>query len=88
MTKVTRSDDAAADALFDRVCRPLMSSVFENQQPKRLTSEAAAVKEALCQLGEIPCPAARAPAFPVDDDVRAEIRDALDSAGLLRRTAA
>lgn len=85
---VSRGEDDAADALFDRVCRPLMSSVFENQQPKRLTSEAAAVKEALFQLGEIPHPGARAPAFPVNDEVRREIREALESAGLLHRSAA
>lgn len=85
---VSRGEDEDANALFDRVCRPLMSSVFENQQPKRLTSEAAAVKEALFQLGEIPHSAARAPAFPVDDEVKLEIRVALEGAGLLQRRAA
>lgn len=85
---VTRNEIEEANALFDRVCRPLMSSVFENQQPKRLTSEAAAVKEALLQMGEIPNGAARSPAIAVDDEVRREIREALDFAGLVQRSAA
>lgn len=85
---VVRNEVEEADALFDRICRPLMSSVFENQQPKRLTSEAAAVKEALLQMGDIPNGAARSPAVPVDDEVRREIREALEFAGLLQNTTA
>lgn len=76
-------DKAAAEAVFDQVCRPLMASVFENQQPKRLTSEAAATKEALAQLGQIPSSRVRPPAVNVDDVVRAEIRESLFAAGLL-----
>jgi 4-hydroxy-tetrahydrodipicolinate synthase len=73
----------AAGALFDTVCRPLMAAVFENQMPKRLTSEAAATKEALAQMGEIPSSRVRPPAVPVNEEVRAEIRSALIAAELI-----
>src|SRR5262249_6168657 len=69
---VEKRDFAGADALFTRVCLPLMASIFENQQPKRLTSEAAATKQALVLLGRIPAAHARRPAVPADAAVRAE----------------
>lgn len=80
---VRAGDTAQAHALFDKVCRPLMSSVFENQQPKRMTHEAAAVKEALVQLGQIPSSRVRPPALGVDDAARREICEALVAAELL-----
>jgi 4-hydroxy-tetrahydrodipicolinate synthase len=85
---VKSGDLAKADALFERVCKPLMASIFENQQPKRLTSEAAATKEALVQLGCIPSATVRMPAIAADDEVKAEIREALHAAGLLALAAA
>ncbi len=88
LDKVERGDRAGAHALFDKACRPLMSSVFENQQPVRRTSEVAATKEALVQLGEISSSRVRPPAIGVSPEVRAEIRAALASAELLPATAA
>ncbi len=79
---VARGDAKDAEALFDRVCRPLMRSLFEDQRPVRLTSEAAAMKEALFQLGEIASSAVRAPAIVPDEAVRHEIRESLQNAGL------
>src|SRR5208283_4679952 len=60
------------------------STVFENQQPKRLVAESAASKEALVQLGRIPSARVRPLAMDVDDAVRAEIRKSLITAGLLK----
>lgn len=76
-------DVAATDAIFDKICRPLMASVFENQKPTRATHETACVKEALVQLGEIPSARIRPPAVPVTDAIAREIHEALISAGLL-----
>lgn len=78
----------AADRLYDRVCRPLMASVFENQQPKRLSSEIAATKEALAMLGRIPNALVRPFALGADNAARAEIHAALLGAGLLPSAAA
>lgn len=72
-----------ADAIFDKVCRPLMAAVFENQLPKRAPHETACVKEALMQLGEIPSARIRPPAVPVNSRVAQEIREALMAAELL-----
>lgn len=80
---VKAGDKRRAHALFDKVCRPLMASVFENQQPKRLTNEAAAVKEALVQLGALPSSRVREPAVGADEATRREIRESLLAAGLL-----
>jgi 4-hydroxy-tetrahydrodipicolinate synthase len=81
---VATGDFVSAGALFDRVCKPLMASIFENQQPKKLTSEAAATKEALVQLGQIPSAKVRFPAISPDEETKAEIRLAISEAGLLR----
>lgn len=78
---------AAADAVFDKVCRPLMAAVFENQLPKRAPHETACTKEALLQLGEIPSARIRPPAVPVNEAVSREIRAALIAAELLPRVA-
>jgi 4-hydroxy-tetrahydrodipicolinate synthase len=80
---VKEDDHGAADALYDKVCRPLMASVFENQQPTRLVAESAATKEALVQLGRIPCARVRPLAVDVDEPTRSLIRTSLISAGLL-----
>lgn len=74
---------AQARSLFEKVCMPIMESVFENQMPKRLTSEAAATKEALVQLGQIPSSRARLPAVNVSPEVAQEIKISLVKAGLL-----
>lgn len=79
----SRGDAKTASAIFEKVCKPLMASVFENQQPKRLTHEAAAVKEALVQLGQLPSSRVRPPAIDVDDAVRGEIRASLIAAELI-----
>ena len=83
----SQGDHAAADALYDKVCKPLMASVFENQQPKRLVAEAAASKEALVQLGRIPSARVRPLAMDVDDATRSVIRASLVAAGLVKAMA-
>jgi 4-hydroxy-tetrahydrodipicolinate synthase len=84
LLRYTEAGDAKkATALFDKVCRPLMASIFENQQPVRLTNEAAAMKEALVHLGQIPHSRVRPPAVGVDKVVSAEIKTSLVDAGLL-----
>jgi 4-hydroxy-tetrahydrodipicolinate synthase len=85
---VREGDQDAADRLYDRVCLPLMASVFENQQPNRLSSEIAATKEALVMLGRIPNALVRPFALGVDDAARSEIHAALLGAGLLHSAAA
>lgn len=82
LQRVERGDRPGARVLFDKVCRPLMRSVFEDQQPVRRTSEVAATKEALVQLGEIESSRVRAPAIGVTPEVVEEIRAALEFAGL------
>jgi len=77
-------DRQAASAVFEKACKPLMASVFENQQPKRLTNEAAATKEALVLLGQIPSSRVRPPAVDVDAAVTAEILQSLRDAELLK----
>jgi 4-hydroxy-tetrahydrodipicolinate synthase len=76
-------DVARTDAIFDKICRPLMASVFENQKPTRATHETACVKEALVQLGEIPSARIRPPAVPVTESIAKEIREALIASELL-----
>lgn len=81
---VKEGDSAAADALYDKICKPLMASVFENQQPRRLVAESAATKEALVQLGRIPCSRVRPLAMDVDEATRSVIRTSLVAAGLVK----
>jgi 4-hydroxy-tetrahydrodipicolinate synthase len=81
---VSNDDRDAADALYEKVCKPLMASVFENQQPRRLVAESAASKEALVQLGRIPSARVRPLAMDVDDATRAVIRASLERAGLVK----
>lgn len=76
-------DVAKTDAIFDKICRPLMASVFENQKPTRATHETACVKEALVQLGEIPSARIRPPAVPVTEAISKEIHAALIASELL-----
>lgn len=79
---VDSSDEAEAAELYERVCKPLMASVFENQQPTRLTHEAAATKEALVQMGKIPSSRVRPPAAGVNEEACEAISQALATAGL------
>ena len=81
---VSAGDRGSADALYDKICKPLMASVFENQQPKRLVAESAASKEALVQLGRIPSARVRPPAMDVDEATRSTIRASLVAAGLAK----
>jgi 4-hydroxy-tetrahydrodipicolinate synthase len=80
---VENKHEAQARSLFEKVCMPIMESVFENQMPTRLTSEAAATKEALVQLGQLPSSRARLPAVNVSPDVAHEIKVSLINAGLI-----
>lgn len=83
---VNKGDHGTADALYEKICKPLMASVFENQQPTRLVAESAATKEALVQLGRIPSARVRPPAMDVDEATRGGIRAALTKAGLVGAT--
>ena len=80
---IRQNEIKRANELFDKVCRPLMASVFENQQPKRPTSEAASVKEALRQMGQLQNSLVRPPAVNVDDEVIREIQESLKASGLI-----
>jgi 4-hydroxy-tetrahydrodipicolinate synthase len=79
-------DRERARKVFAR-CAPIMARVWENHLPTRISSEVAATKEALVQLGQLPSSRVRAPAVDVSDAVRAEIRLGLVEAGLLRDSA-
>ncbi len=84
---VNEGDRRAADALYNKVCKPLMASVFENQKPTRLVAESAATKEALVQLGRIPSARVRPLALDVDEATRSTIRTSLIAAGLVKAVA-
>jgi 4-hydroxy-tetrahydrodipicolinate synthase len=84
---VQKDDRRAADALYDKICKPLMASVFENQKPTRLVAESAATKEALVQLGKIPSARVRPLAMDVDAATRSMIRASLIAAGLVKAIA-
>jgi 4-hydroxy-tetrahydrodipicolinate synthase len=68
-------------------CAPIMARVWENHVPTRISSEVAATKEALVQLGQLPSSRVRPPAVDVSDVVRKEIRIGLVEAGLLNDVA-
>ncbi len=80
---VNKDDTKGAFELFDKICLPLMASVFENQQSKRPTSESASVKEALRQMGLLRNSLVRPPAVNVDDEVIREIQESLKVSGLI-----
>ncbi|MFC0534038.1 dihydrodipicolinate synthase family protein [Phytohabitans kaempferiae] len=83
----TGGDAERARQVFLGRCVPLMDTVFENQEPTELRSEAASTKEALVQLGQFASSRVRPPACDVDDEARAEIGATLERIGLLRPTA-
>jgi len=68
-------------------CAPIMARVWENHLPTRISSEVAATKEALVQLGRLPSSRVRPPAVDVSDAIRAEIHLGLLEAGLVRERA-
>ncbi len=78
----SKHDAQRVRTVFAR-CAPIMSSVWENHQPTRITSEVSATKEALVQMGMFPSSRVRPPLLEVTDKVRAEIREGLIQAGLL-----
>lgn len=67
---------------FVRSCMPILRTVFENQEPSGLTSEAGATKEALVQLGQLTSSRIRPPAVGVDEHTRQEIAECLAEIGL------
>jgi 4-hydroxy-tetrahydrodipicolinate synthase len=69
--------------IFTQRCAPIMAHVWENHQPTRATSEVAATKEALVQLGRLPSSRVREPAVGVTEAVRADVRQGLIEAGLI-----
>jgi 4-hydroxy-tetrahydrodipicolinate synthase len=77
-------DANKASDIFNKVCLPLMETVFDNQEPTGPVSEAGATKEALVQLGQLTSSRVRPPAVGVDDELRARIGDSLRRAGLLQ----
>ena len=82
----SRGDLETARKIFLNGCAPLMARVWENHLPTRISSEVAATKEALVQMGQLPSSRVRPPAIDVSDAVRAEIRLALIEAGLIEAT--
>jgi 4-hydroxy-tetrahydrodipicolinate synthase len=79
-----KADRTRARKIFQASCAPIMEYVWENHLPTRISSEVAATKEALVQLGQLPSSRVRPPAVDVDDTVRAAIRRGLLESGLLR----
>lgn len=84
----SKGDRERARKVFTASCAPIMARVWENHIPTRVSSEVAATKEALVQLGQLPSSRVRPPAVDVSEAVRAEIRLGLVEAGLLRATEA
>jgi 4-hydroxy-tetrahydrodipicolinate synthase len=82
-----KGDHARTQQLFTQRCAPIMAHVWENHQPTRPTSEVAATKEALVQMGRLPSSRVREPAVGVTDEVRADIRQGLLKAGLISESA-
>jgi 4-hydroxy-tetrahydrodipicolinate synthase len=82
----SKGDRERARKVFAESCAPIMARVWENHVPTRVSSEVAATKEALVQLGQLPSSRVRPPAIDVSEAVRAEIRLGLVEAGLLRAT--
>jgi len=83
-----RNDAATATRIHRDFAIPIMEGVFENQEPSGPTSEVASVKEALVQLGQIPCSRVRPPAVGVTDKHREHVAHALRASGLLARAKA
>jgi dihydrodipicolinate synthase/N-acetylneuraminate lyase len=79
-------DRARARKVFAR-CAPIMARVWENHAPTRISSEVAATKQALVQLGQLPSSRVRPPAVDVSNAVRDEIHIGLIEAGLLTEAA-
>ena len=75
-------DATLAVKRFQQVALPIMSAVFENQKRVGPVSDAAAVKEALVALGQLPSSRVRPPAVDVTDEDRRRIREAVEAAGL------
>lgn len=84
MALVSQGKQDDADRLYAEVCLPLMQAVFQNQKPASLMNEAAATKEALFQMGEIPSARARFPAVHPTEDEKQVIAQALRGAGLVK----
>jgi 4-hydroxy-tetrahydrodipicolinate synthase len=78
-----QGDRGRARKVFQSSCAPIMEHVWENHLPTRVSSEVAATKEALVQLGQLPSSRVRPPSVDVDETVRAAIRRGLLESGLL-----
>lgn len=78
-----RKDRERTRMLFEQHCAPIMARVWENHLPTRMTSEVAATKEALVQMGQLPSSRVRPPAVGMTDDIRAQVRLGLAEAGLI-----
>lgn len=84
ISAATGGDAERARRIFLDRCVPLMHTVFENQEPTELRSEAASTKEALVQLGQFASSRVRPPACDVDENARAAIAATLEKTALLR----
>lgn len=85
LVQATAAGDTRRTAeIFERHCAPIMRWVWENHQPTRISSEVAATKEALTQLGLMPSSRVRPPAIDVDATTRAEITRGLHESGLVQ----
>ncbi len=83
-----RGDRERVRKVYREHCAPIMARVWENHLPTRISSEVAATKEALVQMGLMPSSRVRPPAVDVSDAVKAEIRLGLIEAGLIAETVA
>ncbi len=73
-----------ASQIYRRVCAPLMRALFENQEPVGPVTYVARVKEALVQLGQIPCSLVRPLCVNADAKEKERVRAGLVEAGLLQ----
>jgi 4-hydroxy-tetrahydrodipicolinate synthase len=84
LVEAAMSGDAVkAQKIHRDFCIPLMEGVFENQRGNTPTSEVACVKEALVQLGKIPCSRVRPLGVDVTPEHRSHVKKALIASGLL-----
>ncbi len=76
-------DAERAREIFNRFCIPLMSALFENQEPKEPFGYLPCVKEALVQLGQFRSTRVRPLAVDITEVGRERVRRGLKAAGLL-----
>lgn len=84
VTAALSGQSEQAIKVFKDRCLPLTTALFENQQPETPTNAFACTKEAMVMLGLLDSAMVREPIVVPDDQRKADIRNALVSAGLLQ----